>query len=60
MFLYSDSASKQGHSFPPPLGELEGVLHARLDGGGAEDGSEYGDDELNDVLPGFFFHSFKF
>ena len=33
-----------------------GLLYAALDGGGAEDGSEHGDDELNDGFPSFFFH----
>jgi hypothetical protein len=32
------------------------ILHAALDGGGAENGSEHGDDELNNSLPGFFLH----
>ena len=36
------------------------LLHARLDGRGAEDGSEHGDDELNNGFPSVFFHSFKF
>lgn len=33
-------------------------LHTTLSDGRADDGSEHGDDELDNALDGFFFHSF--
>ena len=33
------------------------MLHAALEDWCAEDGWQYGDDDLNDGFPGFFFHN---
>ena len=45
----------------PPLGGGEGgvLCHAALDAEGAADGGEDGNDELDELFPGFFFHCFS-